>query len=140
MLLARLATRQTEVSYRCGPILYQLPYEVFTSMRLRGLFCAFLRFRGSWLCVVSDSGFCVSVLLFMRPEQVVKRLPWFSGWEPGKGVGSPWVNCAGSLGPGSPRHCADVNIGSFPRVFSMCVFFSRFYWLVVLDFLASGRL
>ena len=75
-----------------------------------------------------------------RPEQVVKRLPWFSGWEPGKDVGSPWVNCAGSLGPGSPRHCADVNIGSFPRVSSTCVFFPRFYWLVVLDFLASCRL
>ena len=59
----------------------------------------------------------------LRPEQVVKRPPWFPDWESGKGVGSPWVNWAGPLGSGFPRHRADVNISMFPRVFSTCAQF-----------------
>ena len=32
--------------------------------------------------------------------QVVKRLSWPPAWNTGKGVGNPWVGCAGPIGPG----------------------------------------
>ena len=59
------------------------------------LFFFFLSFFFS-LCLSFFLPFCLS----FWPGQVVKRLSSPPARNSGKGVGNPWVGCAGPLGPG----------------------------------------